>query len=90
MNSSGEKKSRKFVGCGKLIVLAGLLDSREFIRQGGRNEAGWEQLSLAHGLAENGIGRSEPRVEPPTEDYNVDPAQSDCPTTISAAERNVY
>ena len=45
------RKSRRNLSVAeKLIVLAGLLDSREFIRQGERNEAGWEQLSLAHGL----------------------------------------
>ncbi len=34
----------------KLLVAEGITDSPNFIRQGGRNEAGWEQLSLAHGL----------------------------------------
>lgn len=34
----------------KLLVAEGITDSPNFIRHGGRNVAGWEQLSLAHGL----------------------------------------
>jgi hypothetical protein len=79
-----EKVEEKVVGCGKLLVVAGLIDSREFIRQGGRNEAGWEQLSLVHGL-----GQPKTVLVVPTPRVQPDRGPKCRPSPVGLLDRNL-